>query len=424
MKNARCMLLSRLLSLACVAIPGLVHAQPVPPTVATLPASAVAGTSATLNGTVNPSDHPTFGFFQWGTTTNYGNATPAQSLGSGGSNTNFSRAVGGLLGGVTYHFRAVASNSFHVVAGTNQSFTTPVFSDLNFGYLTKLRFDNIGNSVDVAALLNHSKYINDQPDFKSLRTDFSANDGEECNNCGYVVRGLFIPTASGPHMFYIAADDGGVLFLSTDESPANKVQIAREPVWATRRNYIGEAEGGGRGTPPANRSVPINLTAGARYYIEGVVKEATGGDNLDVAVQGPGDATVADGDRPIFGNRIAIATRVDLSGGYALDFDGFDDRVQAGTSLFFNVTNNFTIELWVNPTGWRTNTVEATNGISAIAGHRYAVFPDHGYDSYYGMDPTGAMDHVGAGLSIGTNGISVVEHGYGYLPTLLVCLNP
>jgi hypothetical protein len=94
------------------------------------------------------------------------------------------------------------------------------------GYLTKRRYENIGSGVALADLLSNPKYINDQYDFTCLRTDFSANDVNECNSCGFVVKGFFIPKTSGPHTFYIAADDGAGLFLSTDDNPANKVQIA------------------------------------------------------------------------------------------------------------------------------------------------------------------------------------------------------
>lgn len=287
-------------------------APPLQPLAQTLPATATGPNINTANGRFNPAGNNTSAWFEWGATTNYENHTPVRSLGSGTSNSNLSEVLPGVTVGITYHFRAVASNAVGVVFGTNQTFIAPFFTELGAGYLTKLRFDNIGNSVNVTGLLNHPKYLNDQPDFTSLRTEFSANDSDECDNCGYVVRGLFIPAATGPHIFYLAADDGGVLFLSTNESRANKVQIAREPFWAHRRDYLGRGEGGGRGDPPANRSEPIHLIAGARYYIEGAVKEATGGDNLDVAVQGPGDALVADGDRPIFGNR--IGTTVDLPG--------------------------------------------------------------------------------------------------------------
>ena len=209
------------------------------------------------------------------------------------------------------------------------------------GYLMKHRYADIGTGVALADLLNNAKYINNTPDFSCLRNDFSANDADECDNCGMSVRGFFIPTASGPHTFYVSADDGAGLFLSTDENPANKVLIASEPVWTSRRNYIGgdgDGTGTGRGDPPANISAPINLVAGQKYYIEGAVKEGGGGDNFDAAVQGPGDAPVADGDRPIFGSR--IATRVDLTGSSLAITENPApiSRVPEGDAVTFTVT--------------------------------------------------------------------------------------
>jgi len=106
----------------------LSFSTPTPPTVATLPASAVGPTDATLNGTANPQGVNTIAWFEWGTTTNYGNVTPQQSVGSGGSDTNFSQIMAALTGGTTYNFRAIASNNLGLVYGTNQSFSTPVFA--------------------------------------------------------------------------------------------------------------------------------------------------------------------------------------------------------------------------------------------------------------------------------------------------------
>ncbi len=116
-----------------LAMASLAHAQPVSQTVATLPASAVGATNATFNGIVNPNGIPTSGWFDWGPTTNYGNITSAQALGGGSGNVNFNQVVGGLVVGVTYHYRAVGSNIFAVVRGTNQSFTTPIFTDISAG---------------------------------------------------------------------------------------------------------------------------------------------------------------------------------------------------------------------------------------------------------------------------------------------------
>jgi hypothetical protein len=95
-----------------------------PPEVWTLPATAVSTTAATLNGTANPNGHPSSAWFQWGTTTSYGNLTPATDIGGGADALPLSVPVTGLAPGVTYHFRAVVTNGAVVVYGSDQSFTT------------------------------------------------------------------------------------------------------------------------------------------------------------------------------------------------------------------------------------------------------------------------------------------------------------
>ena len=92
------------------------------PSAETLPASGVTQAAATLNGVVNPGGSNTTAWFEFGSTTNYGNVTPPQAVGSGTSSTNFSEAITGLIPGVFYHFRAVVSNSVTVVFGGDQSF--------------------------------------------------------------------------------------------------------------------------------------------------------------------------------------------------------------------------------------------------------------------------------------------------------------
>jgi hypothetical protein len=95
---------------------------PMPQTAATLPASDIAATSATLNGTVNPNGWPTTAWFQWGATTGYGNLTSVTNLGSGTNTLPVAAALAGLTPGTTFHFRAAASNSVGVIYGADQSF--------------------------------------------------------------------------------------------------------------------------------------------------------------------------------------------------------------------------------------------------------------------------------------------------------------
>lgn len=107
--------------------------RPFSPGAETVSAALLTETSAALNGMAHPGGTNTSAWFQWGTTTNYGNTTSPQAVGSGTSNTNFNRLVSGLASGVTHHFRTVASNALGVAFGTNQSFVPTLFADIGAG---------------------------------------------------------------------------------------------------------------------------------------------------------------------------------------------------------------------------------------------------------------------------------------------------
>jgi len=92
-------------------------------TAATTAATSVTGTSATLNGTVNPNGSSTTVYFQYGTTTSYGSLTAPQIF-TGSTSQTVTADVTGLSIGTTYHYRIVAKNSGGTIAGTDISFTT------------------------------------------------------------------------------------------------------------------------------------------------------------------------------------------------------------------------------------------------------------------------------------------------------------
>ncbi len=217
---------------------------------------------------------------------------------------------------------------------TTRDFTTLVFSP---GFIFRQYYYDIGGSVDAQALLDSPKYKNNAPDYTCLTNLAEANAGDTCDNCGEQLLGWFVPQVSGEHVFYLAADDGGRLFLGTDASPASKVLVAREPVWASRRQWTGEAAGGGRGTPPANVSAPINLVAGQRYYIEAVAKEGGGGDHLAVAVQAPGAAIPENGSTPIRSENLGIFTSL---AGSSLTIN----QQPANVNAVVNQTVTFTVQ--------------------------------------------------------------------------------
>ena len=97
-------------------------AQP-PPTVTTLAASSVTETTAVLNGSVNPNGGATAAFFEWGTTTNYGNPTIQTGIGTA-VYSDFQASITGLSSSTTYHFRIVAVNIGGTSYGADNTFTT------------------------------------------------------------------------------------------------------------------------------------------------------------------------------------------------------------------------------------------------------------------------------------------------------------
>ncbi|NCA78014.1 MAG: hypothetical protein EOM90_16935, partial [Alphaproteobacteria bacterium] len=94
-----------------------------PPVTVTSAATAVTPTSATLNGTVNPNGLATTWYFEWGTTTAYGNTTAVTSAGTGTTTVSVNAGITGLTGGVTYHYRLAATNTDGTSYGADMTFT-------------------------------------------------------------------------------------------------------------------------------------------------------------------------------------------------------------------------------------------------------------------------------------------------------------
>ena len=97
------------------------------PTVATLAASGVSYTTATLNATVNPSALATSGQFSYSTSPTLASGvvtTSTQSFGAGTSNAAATAALTGLLPHTSYYYRITATNSVGTSQGAILSFTT------------------------------------------------------------------------------------------------------------------------------------------------------------------------------------------------------------------------------------------------------------------------------------------------------------
>jgi hypothetical protein len=96
-----------------------------PPTVVTTAATAVASTTATLNGTVNAQNSTTTVSFDYGLTVAYGTNVPGVPLTINGTTvTAVLTNITGLLPCTTYHFRVNGVNVAGTVNGNDMTFTT------------------------------------------------------------------------------------------------------------------------------------------------------------------------------------------------------------------------------------------------------------------------------------------------------------
>lgn len=120
-------------------------------------ASAVAVTSATLNGIINPSGLATTAVFQYGLTTAYGNtASVILSPSDGTVHQQVSVALSGLAAETTYHYRLVATNSGNPAPGVDRTFTTKsLFAyDVNVGQVTITGYNGSDGNVTIPATLS------------------------------------------------------------------------------------------------------------------------------------------------------------------------------------------------------------------------------------------------------------------------------
>lgn len=138
--------------------------------------------------------------------------------------------------------------------------------------------------------------------------DATPPPGNVKDNYGVLIQGYIYPPADGDYIFAMSADDNAEFWLSSDDKPANIVQIAAEPQWNDPRQYSVTD----RRNPdaPENVSSKIKLTKGKAYYFEALMKEGGGGDNLSVAWTGPGATTPPqNGDIPILGKYLATVDK-------------------------------------------------------------------------------------------------------------------
>ena len=91
----------------------------------------MTSSSAQLQGGVYPNGNDTTYWWEYGTTSAYGQQTPATDIGAGTSPVAVSDSLAGLASGTTYHYRLVASNSLGTEYGYDFTLTTPAPSTVS-----------------------------------------------------------------------------------------------------------------------------------------------------------------------------------------------------------------------------------------------------------------------------------------------------
>jgi hypothetical protein len=110
----------------------------------------------------------------------------------------------------------------------------------------------------------------------SLEDPTPSSDEAVYNNFGQRIRGYIIPSATATHYFYIASDNNGEFWLSTDAQPANKgtAPIAQLKGSTKPREWDKDLKN--------QKSAGIALVAGRKYYFEALMKESGGNNNLSI----------------------------------------------------------------------------------------------------------------------------------------------
>ncbi len=204
---------------------------------------------------------------------NFADVSDGTAAADQGQMTETEFSPGLLRSSTTYYWRVdEVKVDGSVEPGAVWSFTT---ADAFAKKIVRQWWSGIGGT-GVANLTGNAAYPHNPTGSELLDTFEGPVDWAD--NYGSRLYGWLIPPQSGEYTFWIASDDSSSLRLSTDADPANASQIANVSGYTDPREWTKY--------PDTQESEPIALQAGQKYYIEAVMKEGTGGDNIAVSWQG------------------------------------------------------------------------------------------------------------------------------------------
>ena len=191
--------------------------------------------------------------------------------------------VTNLIAGRTYFFRAYTRLGTIWSSGVQVSAvptgTVPPSCAANGKLIHKVWNTITLNNYDITDLTTDARYPNSPTSVDTLTqfTTFST-----VSFFGDRVLGYIAPQVTGSYTFWVAGADDVQLYLSTDESVANKRLICTIPDYSSLGEFT---------RYPTQQSAAINLVAGQFYYVELLHIQSEGEAHFDVQWQTPTNAT-------------------------------------------------------------------------------------------------------------------------------------
>lgn len=103
---------------------------------------------------------------------------------------------------------------------------------------------------------------------------------------GERIRGYLLPPVTGDYRFWLSGDDTAQLRLSTSQEPGQATPVLTLTQWTNYREFD-------KFPVSTQRSQPVHLEAGKKYFFEVLHVETSGGDHVSVAWEIPASATTA-----------------------------------------------------------------------------------------------------------------------------------
>ncbi|RDV11985.1 T9SS C-terminal target domain-containing protein [Pontibacter diazotrophicus] len=188
-------------------------------------------------------------------------------------------------GNTTYNAATPVRQSISVSAAPSEPTPTEPTSCSATGSILREHWGNVSGSSVSDIPLSTKPSSTSQLSLFEAPTNLGSSYGAR-------VSGYICPPQTGDYTFFIAGDDNAELWLSTDESPANRKKIASVTGWTYSREWNKYA---------SQKSAAVRLEAGKKYYIEALHKQGWGSGNLAVAWKMPDGKTEA----PVAGSRLS-----------------------------------------------------------------------------------------------------------------------